>query len=130
MKSETALIRTYSRVELNPVAAVDLNLSVVVNPGDTELNESFGLNYTVDNARLDYIGALFNDRLEGFEDLADSLKKFGLIGITLANGVIDTLKILAFEFHKYIFLSVKFDSDTFYHITLINARKTWRNFKN
>ena len=42
MESETSLVRTESRVELDTIAAVDLWLSLIVLPDDTELDDTLG----------------------------------------------------------------------------------------
>jgi len=42
MESETTLVRTKGRVELNTVAAVDLENAVIVLPDDTELDDTLG----------------------------------------------------------------------------------------
>jgi hypothetical protein len=50
VQTYAALVWTYGRVELNSVAAVYLNLAVIVNPGNTEENLSFRLNYSFKHA--------------------------------------------------------------------------------
>jgi hypothetical protein len=42
VETETALIRTKSRVELHTVSTVDLDLSRIVLPYNTELDDTFG----------------------------------------------------------------------------------------
>jgi len=42
MQTETALVWAESRVELHPVAAIDLDLVLVVLPDDAELDDPFG----------------------------------------------------------------------------------------
>jgi hypothetical protein len=42
VESEASLIRTESRVELDSIAAIDLWLSLVVLPDNTELNDPLG----------------------------------------------------------------------------------------
>ena len=122
MESETALIRTDGGIELNSVSAVDLNLAVVVDPRNTELDESLGLDDTVDHTRLDNVGTPLDNRLERFKNLSDSLKKFGLIGVTLAYCIVHALEILTFELHMMYpsFIEIHFDN-VFYHIKTQNA---------
>ena len=122
MESETALIRTDGGIELNSVSAVDLNLAVVVDPRNTELDESLGFDDTVDHARLDNVGTPLDNRLERFKNLSDSLKKFGLIGVALAYCIVYALEILTFELHMIYpsFIEIHFDN-VFYHIKTQNA---------
>ena len=42
MKPQSALVRTQCGVELHTIAAVDLDLILVVFPHDAELNDAFG----------------------------------------------------------------------------------------
>lgn len=42
METETTLVGAKGRVELNTVTAVDLNLTLVVLPNDTELDDALG----------------------------------------------------------------------------------------
>lgn len=42
METETALVWSESGVELNTVSTVDLELAIVVLPGNTELNNTLG----------------------------------------------------------------------------------------
>ena len=122
MESETALIRTDGGIELNSVSAVDLNLAVVVDPRNTEQDESLGFDDTVDHARLDNVGTPLDNRLERFKNLSDSLKKFGLIGVALAYCIVHALEILTFELHMIYpsFIEIHFDN-VFYHIKTQNA---------
>ena len=49
MEAETALIWTDGIVELDPVAGIGLNLTVVVNPGDAECEDSVRLHEPLNN---------------------------------------------------------------------------------
>ena len=122
MESETALIRTDGGIELNSVSAVDLNLAVVVDPRNTELDESLGFDDTVDHTRLDNVGTPLDNRLERFKNLSDSLKKFGLIGVALAYCIVPALELLTFELHMIYpsFIEIHYDN-VFYHIKTQNA---------
>jgi len=94
MEAQAALVRSDSGIELNAVAAVDLDLAVVVNPGNAEGDDALGLYKALDEACLLPLGVLVNDELQALKYLADCLKKLGLVGIALFDGVIDSLKIL------------------------------------
>ena len=43
VKAQAALVGSNGRVELDAVAAVDLNLTLVVDPGNTEHDDALGL---------------------------------------------------------------------------------------
>lgn len=42
MKAETTLVRAESRIELNSISTIDLNLVLVVLPNNTELDDALG----------------------------------------------------------------------------------------
>ncbi len=94
MKSDTALVGTYSRVELDPETTVYLDLAVVIYPGYSEYYLSLGLNYSLEHACINEILSLFSNRLECLENLGNGLYEFGLAGISLFNSFEQFLKIL------------------------------------
>ena len=100
MEAQTALIRTDSRVELYTVALVDLNVSVVIYPAHAELDESFGLDHTLSDVRLNIVGAALDNGLDGGQDLFNSLKKFGLVGVLLAGLLVNRCKVFVFDCHN------------------------------
>lgn len=42
VKAKTSFVRTQGRVELHTISSIDLHLSLVVLPGYSKLNDSFG----------------------------------------------------------------------------------------
>ena len=66
METDTALVRTDCRVKLNTVTAINLNVAVVVNPRNSELNKSFGLNHSLNNAPFFESVVLFYNGFERF----------------------------------------------------------------
>ncbi len=81
MKSETALVGTDGAVELNAETAVNLNLAVVVNPGNSEHNNSLGLGNSLENTVCLVLRVLLKNRLERCENLCSRLNKLRLSGI-------------------------------------------------
>ena len=79
MKSETALVRTDSAVELYAEAAVNLNLAVVVNPGYSEHDNSLGLGDSLENAVLLVLGVLLEYGLQRCEYFGSRLDKLRLV---------------------------------------------------
>ena len=110
METETALVRSDCGVELYTVAAVDLNLTVVIDPGDTEHDNALRLYETLDKACCLPFGVLGNDELEALEDLFDCLKELGLTGMVLLNIRKNALKV--FVSNHFFFLSYE-KIDTF-----------------
>ena len=80
MKSQTALVRTDCVVELNTVSSVDMSLTVIVNPGNSENNLSVGFGYSFKNSVSSVLFLMLcNNGAQRIENFFDSLKKFGLI---------------------------------------------------
>ncbi len=52
METDTTLVGTYGVVELYAIADIVLNLTLVVNPGHTESEDTVGFNHSFDNLRF------------------------------------------------------------------------------
>ena len=81
VKAQAALVGSNGRVELDAVAAVDLNLALVVDPGDTEHNDALGLDEALKQGGLLVLGMGVERRLDGAEDLGRGLDELRLLGI-------------------------------------------------
>ena len=80
MEPQAALGGADGGGELHPVAAVHLDLAVVVHPGHAEQQAALRLHHTVHNAHLGQLGLLIVHGLEGFHNLAYSLEELGRSG--------------------------------------------------
>lgn len=69
-------------VELDTVAAVHLNLALVVNPGHAELDGALRLDDALQYTGLLVLRVLLDNRLQGLEDLANGLQELRLIAVT------------------------------------------------
>ncbi len=94
-----ALVRTDGGVELYTVAAVDLRFRRRL-PRHSELDVSFGLDHTLGDVRFNIVGAALDNWLDGGQDLFNSLKKFGLVGVLLAGLLVNRCKIFVFDCHN------------------------------
>ena len=74
----TTLVRANSIVELYAVTEVDLDLTLVVHPGDTEGEDTIGLYETLDDLVLLKLWMLVVNVLDRKEDLTDSLDELRL----------------------------------------------------
>ena len=83
MESETALVRTDCTVELNAVALVYVNLTVVVNPRNAEADCSLGLNESLKQACLLVFGVLVENGCQGLKYFCGCLMELGLAGVAL-----------------------------------------------
>ena len=102
METETALVRSDGGVELDAVAAVNLDVSLVIDPGDAEDNLAFRFDDAVDDT-VRFVGlVLFDDRFEGFEEFADSLVEFGFARVLGDNFVVNLFEVCVCECHLYL----------------------------
>ena len=81
VKAQTALVGSNGRVELDTIAAVDLDLALVIDPGDTEHNDALGLDEALKQGGLLVLGMGVERRLDGAEDLGRGLDELRLLGI-------------------------------------------------
>ena len=94
VKSDTALVRTDRRIELDTETSVHLNLAIVVHPRNAEDDLSLRLDDPVENACVDKILSLFSNGLKGLKNLCYSLNELGLAGISLLYGLQKICEIL------------------------------------
>ena len=81
METETSLVGANGRVELNPVTEVGLNLSLVVNPGNPECEDTVRLDDSLYDLGLLELGMLVVNLFDGLKHLADSLEVLFLVTI-------------------------------------------------
>ena len=81
MKTKTALIGSDGAVELDTVALVYMDLSVVVNPGNAEHNDALGLNKSFKQRTFLIFGMGLYNGGQRFENLSSCLVKFFFNGV-------------------------------------------------
>ena len=81
VKAQAALVGSNGRVELDTVTAVDLNLALVVNPGNTEHDDALGLDEALQQGGLLILRVGVERRLDGAENLGRGLDELRLLGI-------------------------------------------------
>ena len=81
MEAEAALVRPDRGVELDAVAAVDLNDAVVVDPGNAEHDRALGLDHTLEDGGLFVLGVGLDHGGEGGEHLFDRLDEFRFVSV-------------------------------------------------
>ena len=69
MEAETALVRTDCAVELDTVAQVGLDLTIIVDPGNPECEDAIRLDKPLDDLRLLELGMLVIDVLNRLKNL-------------------------------------------------------------
>src|SRR5690606_24852371 len=82
MEAQAALIWTGRRIELDTKAAVDLDLPLVVDPGNAEEDLPLRLANPFDQGIVDIFRMLGDDRAKTFQHLLDGLMKFRLTRIS------------------------------------------------
>ena len=82
MQPYAAFIGSDGGVELNSETAVDVHFAVVILPGHSEHNLSFGFDYSFENARIDEILSFFDYGFKGSKNFGDRLDEFGFAGVS------------------------------------------------
>ncbi len=85
MEAESTLERPEGAVEFDPVSAVDLYLSGVVDPRNAEHHLAFGFAEPFEDPRLDVLGMPVQDRSEGGEDFLHRLMEDRFPGAAMTN---------------------------------------------
>ena len=100
MEAQAALVGADGRVELDAVAAVHLDLAVVVHPGHAEHDHALRLNDALDQAVLFQLGAGLDDRLQAFQNFVHRLQKLFLLGVALGQTFVHTGQISVLDRHS------------------------------
>ena len=93
MEAQTALVGADRGVELHTVAAVDLDLAVVVHPGNAEDDDALGLDEALHEAGLFPLGVFVDDVLKALKDFVNGLQEVGLVGVVLLKVGEDAVQI-------------------------------------
>ena len=93
VEADAALVGSERRVELDAEAAVDPDLSLVVDPGHAEDDLPLGLADALDQRVVGVVGMLGDDAPEALEDLPDRLMELLLAGIAAHDLVEDRLEL-------------------------------------
>ena len=93
MEAQAALVGADRGVELHTVATVDLNLAVVIDPGNAEDDDALGLDEALHEAGFFPLGVLVDDMLEALKDFINGLKELGLVGMILLKVCVDAVQI-------------------------------------
>ena len=71
MEAKSAFVRTDCSVELNSIATVYVDVSCIIDPRNTEMNQTFWFNDSFNDALV--FRMLLNNRFEGFKDFPNGL---------------------------------------------------------
>ena len=114
MEAQAALVGADGAVELHAVAAVHLDLALIIDPGHTEADDALRLHQTLDQAGLLVLGVLFHHGLDALQHLTHSLQEFRLVGIALCQAFVHALQVFIRQ-HSRILLfpnySINFEKD-------------------
>ena len=82
MEPQAALVRADGGAELDTVAPVDVDLSLIVDPGHPEADHTLGLHKGLDDALLLIFGMLLHDHIQALQNLQHGLMEFLLVRVT------------------------------------------------
>ena len=91
MKAQAAFVRPDGAVHLHAKAAVDLDLPIVIDPGDAELNHPLRLNNAFEDFAVTIFLVALDCRFDGLEDFGDRLEELTFIRIALFDDLEDFL---------------------------------------
>ena len=103
MEAQAALVGADGAVELHTVAAVHLNLALIVNPGHTEGDDALRLDQTLNQSGLLVLRVLLHNGLDALQNLAHSLQELRLVGIALFQTFVNALQVFICQ-HSRILL--------------------------
>ena len=94
MQAQAAFVRADGAVELHAIAAIDLHLTVVVDPRNAEHDDALGLDHTLEQSRLAVLLLVgIDDDAQRIENLGNSLDELGLLGILFLYALDDLVYI-------------------------------------
>ena len=97
VETHTALVGADGGVELHAVAVVDLDLAVVVDPGNTEQDDTLGNGQTLQQCITAVLFlVLLDDGTQGLQHFGDGLVELRLVGVLL----LDPLQNFIYITHK------------------------------
>ena len=94
VETNAAFVGADGAVVLHTVTAVDMYFAVVIHPGNTEFQNSLGLNKTLNQSCLFPLGMLVDYQLKRFKHFFDRLKKLRFMGVAFLNLGINPLQII------------------------------------
>ena len=100
VETQAALVGTDGRVELNTVAAVDLDLAVVIHPGHAEHDDALRLYNALNQAVFLQLRAGLNDRLQAFQNFIHRLQEFLLLSVARGQALIHTGQVSVLDRHS------------------------------
>ena len=96
MEPKAALVRADGGAELDAVAAVDMDLSLVVNPRHPEGDHTLRFHKALDDALLLVFRMLAHDEVQTLQNFQNGLVEFPLIGIAGDHLRIHALQVFTF----------------------------------
>ncbi len=86
MEAHAALVRADGAAVLHSPGAVHLRASLVVDPGDAELDHALGLDQALQPRLLGIVRMRLNERPDAEQHLVHRLQELGLVRVALAYG--------------------------------------------
>ena len=83
MEAQAPLVRPDGAVQLHAIAAVDLDFTLVISPGHTELNDALRLHHALQDLVLLVFRMLIQERFHGFQHFSDRGEELLLVRVTL-----------------------------------------------
>ena len=98
MEADTALVGTDRAVHLNAIATVDMDLALVVGPGNTEHDDALRLDHTLKDLEIHQMRIRGDIRCNTFHHLTDSLVKFFFARVACDQFIHEPVDVVLCEF--------------------------------
>jgi hypothetical protein len=92
MQPQSALIGADRTVELHAETAINLNTTLIIDPGYPEYDLPLRLDNPVENPCANPFGMLLRDWIQALKDFQDSLMKFLFVGIAFDHLMIGAIE--------------------------------------
>ena len=107
METQSAFVRADGAVELNTVTKVRLDFSLVINPSDTESEDTVRLDHTLHDLRLFKLGVLVIHLFNRFENLLNGLQILCLARMLRSKLLHDRLYFHYSVFYGFVLATAK-----------------------
>ena len=91
MEPQSSLVGADGGVELNPIAPIHMDSSLVVHPGHPEGDDPLGLHEGLHNALFFILGVLVDDLVQALQELQHGLVELPLVRVPGDYLGVDTL---------------------------------------
>ena len=126
METDTALVRSYGAAALYPVTSVHTDFTFVIEPRNSEDDDSFWLHNPFEYLEVHEVWMLYNIRSNAFKHFLDCLVKFLFSRVSGDKICHETINIILCELvHNRIYLLGVYDSYISANLRIFCLKSKW-----